>query len=546
VIVKHHEAMQNFRSNDVLCSDKTGTLTRGEMSLEQHLDPFGTPCERVFVLAFLNSLHETGITNPLDEAIRERHRSDPLDTAVLKHDHPDIHEYEKLDEIPFDFERRRVSIVVKRKEERLLITKGAPESVLAACTAYEVDNQQNAFDEVARKRIEGTYRDLCAKGYRVLAVAYANVPAKDVYGTGDETELVLAGFLTFSDPPLATAESTIRALQRDGIQVKILTGDNELVTQHICSQVGLNAGRIVLGTELEKISDPALAHIAEQTSVFARVSPSQKNRIILALKNRSHVVGYLGDGINDAPSLHAADVGISVSSATDVAKDAADFILLKPGLEVLHAGIIEGRKSFGNVMKYLLMGTSSNFGNMFSMAAAVLFLPFLPMLPTQILLNNFLYDLAQVTIPTDTVDETFIRKPQRWNIKLIRDFMLYLGPLSSIYDFLTFFVLLKVFQASEQFFHTGWFVESLATQTLVIFVIRTAGNPLRSRPSLALTLTTIAIVLFGVMLPYTGLGSLMGFTPLPITFLLFITVATGTYLLLVEAVKRRLMRRLIV
>ena len=546
VIVKHLDAMQNFGSIDVLCSDKTGTLTTGEMSLEQHLDPFGKPCEKVFVLAFLNSLHETGIMNPLDEAIRERHRSDPLDTAVLKHDRPDIHDYQKLDEIPFDFERRRVSIVVKHNDQTLLITKGAPESVLSVCTAYEIDNRQQVIDDVARARIETIYRDLCGQGYRSLAVAYAEVPAKDAYGATDETKLVLAGFLSFSDPPLATAKSTLMALQRDGIQVKILTGDNELVTQHVCSQVGLDSGRIVLGDELEKTTDPALGHIVEQTSVFARVSPAQKNRIILALKNRSHVVGYLGDGINDAPSLHAADVGISVASAVDVAKDAADFILLEPGLDVLHSGIIEGRKAFGNVMKYLLMGTSSNFGNMFSMAAAVVFLPFLPMLPTQILLNNFLYDLAQVTIPTDAVDETFIRKPQRWNIKLIRDFMIYIGPLSSIYDFLTFFVLLKVFLASEQFFHTGWFVESLATQTLVIFVIRTAGNPLRSRPSLALTLTTIAIVLFGTMLPYTSLGLLMGFTPLPITFLLFMAVATGTYLLLVEAVKRRLMRRLIV
>ena len=546
VIVKHLEAMQNFGSIDVLCSDKTGTLTTGEMSLEQHLDPFGAPGERVFLLAFLNSLHETGIINPVDEAIKKSHRSDPLDTAVLKHDHPDIHNYQKLDEVPFDFERRRVSIVVRNENERLLITKGAPESVLPVCSFYEADNHQHAFDEVAHKHIETTYRDLCAKGYRVLAVAYKNVTAKDAYGPGDESGLVLAGFLTFSDPPLATAKSTLESLRQDGIQVKILTGDNELVTQHICSQVGLDVGRIVLGTELEKISDPALAYIVEQTSVFARVSPAQKNRIILALKNRSHVVGYLGDGINDAPSLHAADVGISVSSAVDVAKDAADFILLERGLDVLHAGIIEGRKSFGNVMKYLLMGTSSNFGNMFSMAVAVLFLPFLPMLPTQILLNNFLYDLAQVTIPTDTVDETFIRKPQRWNIKLIRDFMLYIGPLSSIYDFLTFLVLLKVFHASEQFFHTGWFVESLATQTLVIFVIRTARNPLRSRPSLPLTITTIAIVLFGILLPYTSPGSLLGFTPLPITFLLFITLATATYLFLVEVVKRRLMRRLVI
>ena len=545
VIVKHLEAMQNFGSIDVLCSDKTGTLTTGQMSLEQHLDPFGAACERVFLLAFLNSLHETGISNPLDEAIKERQGSDPLDAAVLKHDHPDIHDYDKLDEIPFDFERRRVSIVVKHEDERLLITKGAPESVLPVCTAYEVNNQQHAFDEASHSQIEATYRDLCAKGLRVLAVAYSNVAPKDLYTAGDETKLVLAGFLTFSDPPLATAKSTLEALRRDGIQVKILTGDNELVTQHICSQVGLDSGRIVLGAELEKISDPALAHIVEQTSIFARVSPSQKNRIILALKNRSHVVGYLGDGINDAPSLHAADVGISVSTAVDVAKDAADFILLKPGLRVLHSGIIEGRKSFGNVMKYLLMGTSSNFGNMFSMAAAVLFLPFLPMLPTQILLNNFLYDLAQVTIPTDNVDETFIRKPQRWNIKLIRDFMLYIGPLSSIYDFATFFVLLKVFHASEQFFHTGWFVESLATQTLVIFVIRTARNPLRSRPSVALTFTTIAIVFFGTLIPYTSLGPLLGFTPLPIAFLLFVVGAAGTYLLLVEAVKRRLMRVMI-
>jgi len=379
----------------------------------------------------------------------------------------------------------------------------------------------------------------------MLAVAYSSVSAKDVYRAEDEKALVLAGFLTFSDPPLESATLALHALKRDGVQVKILTGDNELVTQHICAQVGLESERIILGNELEKMSDPALAHVVEQTSVFARVSPAQKNRIILALKNRSHVVGYLGDGINDAPSLHAADVGISVATAVDVAKDAADFILLERSLKVLHEGIIEGRKSFGNVMKYLLMGTSSNFGNMFSMAVAAVFLPYLPMLPTQILLNNFLYDLAQVTIPTDRVDQTFIQKPQRWNVKMIRDFMIYIGPLSSIYDFLTFFALLKVFHASEQFFHSGWFVESLATQTLVIFVIRTGRNPFRSRPSLALTVTTLSVVLFGFVLPFTSLGKLIGFTPIPLGFLLFIAVATGTYLVLVEIVKRRLMRRLL-
>jgi Mg2+-importing ATPase len=545
VIVKHLEAMQNFGSIDVLCSDKTGTLTSGVMALDQHVDLFGNSAERVFLLAYLNSLHETGVSNPLDEAIRERHTSNPLDTAVLQHDHPDIHEYRKIDEIPFDFERRRVSIVVEHNGARLLITKGAPESVLPVCSAYELNGQQNLLDADSRLRSETTYRGFCAQGFRMLAVAYTKVSPKEVYRADDEKDLVLAGYLTFSDPPLESARSSLLDLRRDGIEVKILTGDNELVTQHICSQVGLDSERIILGDDLERMTDPALAHIVEQTSVFARVSPAQKNRIILALKHRSHVVGYLGDGINDAPSLHAADVGISVSTAVDVAKDAADFILLEPGLKVLHAGIIEGRKSFGNVMKYLLMGTSSNFGNMFSMAAASVFLPFLPMLPTQILLNNFLYDLAQVTIPTDKVDETFIQKPQRWNVKLIRDFMIYIGPLSSIYDFLTFFALLKIFHASEQFFHSGWFVESLATQTLVIFVIRTARNPLRSRPSLALTLTTCAVVLFGTVLPFTRLGSLMGFTPMPLTFLLFIAVATGTYLLLVEAVKRKLMRRLV-
>jgi Mg2+-importing ATPase len=550
VIVKHLEAMQNFGSIDVLCSDKTGTLTSGEMALDQHVDPFGSSSERVFLLAYLNSLHDTGVSNPLDQAIKSKaiNRSssaNPLDEAVLKHDPPDIHAYRKIDEIPFDFERRRVSIVVDREAERLLITKGAPESVLPVCSRYELNGQEAPLDADSRAHCEATYRDLCAKGFRALAVAYAAVPLKEVYKADDEKDLVLAGFLTFSDPPLDTAKLALEALKRDGVEVKILTGDNELVTQHICAQVGLIDGRIVLGDEIERMTDTALAHVAEQTSVFARVSPAQKNRIILALKHRSHVVGYLGDGINDAPSLHAADVGISVSTAVDVARDAADIILLERSLAVLHEGIIEGRKAFGNVMKYLLMGTSSNFGNMFSMAVASMFLPFLPMLPTQILLNNFLYDLAQVTIPTDHVDNTFIHKPQRWNVKMIRDFMIYIGPLSSIYDFLTFFALLKVFHASEQLFHTGWFVESLATQTLVIFIIRTAGNPLRSRPSVALTATTIAVVMAGIVIPFTSLGKILGFVPLPFAFFIFLAGASVTYLLLVEVVKRRLMRRLL-
>jgi P-type Mg2+ transporter len=331
------------------------------------------------------------------------------------------------------------------------------------------------------------------------------------------------------------------ALKRDGVEVKILTGDNELVTRHVCEAVGLDAKSMVFGSELESMNDWALSQVAERTAVFARMSPAQKNRVILALKHRSHVVGYLGDGINDAPSLHTADVGISVASAVDVARDAADIVLLEPGLEVLHHGIREGRRAFANVMKYLLMGTSSNFGNMFSMAGASILLPFLPMLPTQVLLNNLLYDLAQITIPTDNVDPEMLLKPQRWDIRRIRNFMLIVGPISSLYDFLTFYVLLHFFHARETLFHTGWFVESLATQTLVLFVIRTPRNPLRSRPSLPLAITTLAIVVIGVLLPYSPLAGVLGFEPLPAVYFLFLAGASLTYLALVEVAKRTLL-----
>ncbi len=399
------------------------------------------------------------------------------------------------------------------------------------------------MDERGRNLCQTTYQDLSANGYRVLAVACRPVEVQQAYRLGDEHDLTLVGFLTFLDRPLPDAASSLEAMRRDGVDVKILTGDNELVARHVCTAVGLDAGKIVLGEEIEKMSDVALAHVAEQNSVFARVSPAQKNRIILALKGRSHVVGYIGDGINDAPSLHAADVGISVAGGVDVAKDAADIILFEQGLGVLHSSILEGRRAFGNVMKYLLMGTSSNFGNMFSMAVASVFLPFLPMLPTQILLNNFMYDLAQVTIPTDNVDREFIVKPRRWDISIIRDFMVYIGPISSIYDFLTFFALLWVFKAPEELFHTGWFVESLATQTLVLFVIRTLGNPLRSRPSTPLAITTLMVVLVGIALRVSPLAPFLGFVPLPMGFFLFLGGATVTYLLLVQVAKRRIMRR---
>jgi Mg2+-importing ATPase len=532
VVVKNLESIQNFGSMDILCSDKTGTLTSGNMVLHEHLDALGNPSERVLLFAYLNSFHETGIKSPLD-------------AAILQHNQMDIQAYRKLSEIPFDFERRRLSVVVETGGKAMLITKGAPESVLDVCSSYEVDGQLKTLDSVTRTRCETIYQNLSAQGFRMLAVAYCYVPEQESYAVADEKYMVFVGFLTFFDPPLEDANEMLDALRRDGVEVKILTGDNELVARYVCEQVGLATDRIVLGDELDHMSDTALTHVAEQTQLFARVSPAQKNRIILALKHRSHVVGFLGDGINDAPSLHVADVGISVATAVDVAKDAASIIMLEQGLRVMHNGIIEGRKAFGNVMKYLLMGTSSNFGNMFSMAGASLFLPFLPMLPMQILLNNFLYDLSQVTIPTDNVDATYIIKPHRWDIRLIRDFMIYIGPVSSIFDFLTFFIMLGVFHASEALFHTGWFVESLATQTLVLFIIRTVGNPLRSRPSRPLAITTVLIVCIGIILPYTPLAGPLGFTPLPGLFFLFLAGMVVTYLLLVEIVKRRLMRRLI-
>jgi Mg2+-importing ATPase len=530
VIVKHLETIQNFGSIDILLSDKTGTLTAAEMSLERSCDSFGGPSERVLPLARANSAFHTGIRNPLDAALLASGDGIPP-------------EGRKLDEIPFDFERRRVSVVAEEGNRRVLITKGAPESVLPICAAAEIAGQIRSLDAETRRRAEETYRDLSSKGLCVLAVAWRDVTEKPAYGLADEMELTLAGFAAFDDPVLADAPALLETLRRDGVEVKILTGDNELVARHVCSEVGLEGERLVLGAEVDRTTDAALGAVAERTAVFARVSPAQKNRILLALKRRGHVVGFLGDGVNDAPSLHAADVGISVSSAVAIAREAAEVILLERSLRVLHEGIVEGRKSFGNVMKYLLMGTSSNFGNMFSMAAATLFLPFLPMLPTQILLNNFLYDLAQVTIPTDRVDATYVRKPQRWNIGVIRAFMLSVGPISSVFDFLTFVVLLHVFQASEALFHTGWFVESLATQTLVLFVIRTAGNPLRARPSAPLTVTIIAVVAVAVLLPFTPLASALGFVPLPSTFFAFLLSVVAAYLVCVELVKRRILNR---
>ncbi len=531
VIVKHLPAIQNFGSIDVLCSDKTGTLTAGILKIAASLDGRGDPSPRPLVLATINSRFQTGIHSPLDAAILAAHSDERPG-------------YVKVDEIPFDFERRRLSVVADTPSgQRMLIAKGAAEEMFERASSVDSGGAVAVLDDARRNLCRALYTRLSADGFRVLAVAYRNIERRPAYSREDERDLVLAGFLTFADPVKPDVAGTIAALGRDGVEVKILTGDNELVATHVSRQVGLGDRAVVTGDDLQQLDDAALGHVAEQTTVFARMSPAHKNRVIAALRRRGHVVGFLGDGINDAPSLHAADVGISVTTAADVARDAAEIILVQSSLGVLHRGIIEGRRASGNMMKYLLMGTSSNFGNMFSMAAASVFLPFLPMLPTQIILNNFLYDVAQIAIPSDNVDDRYVGRPQRWDMRIVRDFMIFIGPISSAFDFLTFVVLIAWVHAGEQLFHTGWFVESLATQTLVLFVIRTMDRPWRSRPSVALTLTTLGIVMVGAILPATPAGRYFGFTPLPGLFVGYLAAVIPIYLGLVEIAKHRLVGR---
>jgi len=452
-----------------------------------------------------------------------------------------------LDEVPFDFERRRVSVLVDDGDSRLLVVKGAPEDILRLATEYEYDGPQalRALDAAAFADIERHYDTLSNDGFRVLAIAWRKVAADHPHAVvDDETELMFAGFAAFLDPPKDSAAAALASLAASGVAVKVVTGDNELVTQHICRQLDISVQGVLTGNDVAALDDHSLAVRAESVNLFCRVNPAQKNRVIMALKSRGHVVGYLGDGINDAPSLHSADVGLSVDSAVDVAKEAADMILLEHDLGVVHEGVLEGRRTFGNIMKYIMMGTSSNFGNMFSMAGASLFLPFLPMLPTQILLNNMLYDVSEVPIPLDHVDEEEVRRPRHWDMTFVRDFMLVVGPVSSLFDFLTFYVLLAVLHADQALFQTGWFVESLATQVLVIFVIRTRGNPLRSTPHPLLVVTSLTVVAAAACLPFTPLGAYFGFVPPPATFYYILIGMAVAYLVLVELVKMAFYRRI--
>ncbi len=533
VIVKRPSAIQDMGAMDVLCTDKTGTLTEAKIRLERHVDASGQDHPQVLKLAYLNSYFESGLKSPLDD-------------AILAHGEIDLSAWHKIDEVPFDFERRRVSVLVQCADTRRLVVKGAPEDVLRLCTQYQDSSGASvALDAPARSRIDALFDSLGQEGFRALGIAWRDVPMDHLHAVlSDESELVFAGFAAFLDPPKASAGEALKAMAASGVAVKIVTGDNERVTRHVCTELGIPIDGVLTGTEVAAMNDDALRARCGSVNLFCRVNPSQKNRIILALKGRGHVVGYLGDGINDAPSLHTADVGISVEGAVDVAKQAAAMILLEKDLMVLHKGILEGRRTFGNVMKYIMMATSSNFGNMFSMAAATLFLPFLPMLPLQILLNNLMYDVSEVTLPLDNVDEEDLAQPKRWDMAFIRNFMLTIGPISSLFDFLTFYLLIQLFHAHETLFRTGWFVESIATQVLVIFVIRTRRNPLRSHPHRWLIGTSLAVVLVAMLLPFTALAPYLGFTPLPLSFFGLLAALLLLYLLMVEGAKQWFYRRL--
>jgi Mg2+-importing ATPase len=534
VIVKQLSSIQNFGNMDVLCTDKTGTLTENRVELMLHVDINGKDNDRVLLYAYLNSYYETGLRSPLDD-------------AILTHKKTDITGYEKIDEVPFDFTRRRVSVVTEHKRQRYFIAKGAPEEILKACSYYELSGKILDLASEAQRKAEQKYYDLSADGFRVLGIAYKKVKEeKTVYSVNDETDMVFLGFVAFMDPPKESAKESLGLLRKNGIELKVLTGDNELVTRKVCEQLGFEVKGIVLGVDVSKMHDDALARVVEEANIFARVNPSQKDRILNALKTNGHVVGFLGDGMNDAPSMRAADVSISVENAVDVAKESADIILLHKDLRVLAEGVLEGRKTFGNTMKYIMMGISSNFGNMFSAAGASLFLKFLPMLPTQILLNNLMYDLSELSIPTDNVDPEYIEKPKRLDISYIRNFMIYFGPISSIFDFLTFYIMLHVFNAwnNAPLFQTAWFIESLCTQTLVIFAIRTRRSPFfKSRPSKLLLISSLTVVAAGIILPFTLLGELFEFTHPPLTFFGFLVAFVAVYLAMVETVKRRFYKR---
>src|SRR5450631_4284273 len=540
VIVKRLNSIQNVGAMDVLCTDKTGTLTEDRVVLMRHCNVAGRESDDVLLDGYLISYFQTGLKNLLDRAI--------LDTPDF-HAKPILEKYKKLDEIPFDFTRRMMSVLVQDPEGKaILLTKGAPEEVFRHSSQFELDGKLSPMDPVLMVGLKQEYESLSNDGFRVLAVATKELPGKQVCSLDDERDLVLRGYVAFLDPPKKTAARALEALHQHGVAVKILTGDNHLISRKVCKDVGLAPDPMLLGQDVEKMSDPELAEAADKATLFARLSPAHKQRVIRALRGKGHVVGFMGDGINDAPALRAADIGISVDTATDIAKESADLILLEKDLMVLQEGVIEGRKVFANILKYIRMGASSNFGNMFSVLGASAFLPYIPMAPIQILTNNLLYDFSQVPIPTDAVDDEQVARPRPWNIDELRRFILCIGPISSIFDYSTFFVMLWVFHCWDpsraKVFQTGWFVESLITQTLIIHVIRTNKIPfIQSRASWQLTLTTLSIMAFGMWLPYSPLASALGLTHLPPMYWPILILTLLGYVSLTQMIKVWLVRR---
>ncbi len=531
VIVRRLHAIENLGSMTVLCSDKTGTLTRGLLELEASVDAEGRPSSAVLRAAALNAGMQTGLKNPLDEAIEARAERERIDLASAH----------KLDEVPYDFLRKRLSVVVDDGGSTELITKGAVPGVLDCCVSVRQGATTVALDEERRRVLDAEFDAWSRAGQRVLAVATKTVPRRERYGREDEQALVLAGFLVFSDPPKPGVDATIRALRERGIALKIVSGDALLVAEHVAAAVGIAAPKSLSGDAIAALTDLQLAATAQAIDVFAEVDPGQKERIVAALRRRGEVVGYLGDGINDAPALHAADVGISVEGAVDVAREAADFVLLEQDLDVLCRGVEQGRKTFANTLKYLTITTSANFGNMLSMAAASLFMPFLPLLAKQILLNNFLSDIPSMMIASDNVDADLVAAPRRWDIGAVRRFMLVFGSISSAFDFATFAVLLLVFRSGAEVFRTGWFVESLLTELAVLLVLRTHGPAYSSKPGRALAVSSAVVAVLALALPFLPHAELLGFVPLPWPVLAALLAITAAYVAASEGVKRALL-----
>ncbi|HEV3415574.1 MAG TPA: magnesium-translocating P-type ATPase [Pirellulales bacterium] len=547
VIVKRLNSIQNFGAMDVLCTDKTGTLTLDRVILQHHCDVVREEDDNVLILAYLNSHFQTGLKNVLDRAVLQHEKVQSISA---------LQDYKKIDEIPFDFQRRLMSVVVETPEAKhRLVCKGAPEELFKRCMTFELEGKLYPIEQILIEDLREEYERLSSDGFRVLGIAYRDFDrSKTVFSKDDESNLVLRGYIAFLDPPKETASPAIVALRQHGVDVKVLTGDNDLVSRKICSEVGIPTESTLLGVQVEKMNDAELAEAAGKTTLFARLSPAHKQRIIKALQSKGHVVGFMGDGINDAPALRAADVGISVDTAVDIAKESADVILLEKSLLVLEEGILEGRNVFANILKYIRMGASSSFGNMFSVLGASAFLPFEPMAPIQILTNNLLYDFSQVPIPTDDVDPELVAKPHPWSMKDITRFILLIGPCSSIFDYVTFFVMMYVFKAwlphtdatahGTRLFQTGWFIESLLTQTLIIHVIRTNKIPfIQSRASWPVIVTTAVIMGIGVWLPFSPIAGFLGFVPVPGLYWPIVIAILFCYIVLTQLVKTWLVRR---